>query len=69
MQELINEILKLKREADGSLDFSKLNVPRTLYLAPGANDRFTLNHSIIQGGDAEQNKASISIDITYTLIK
>ena len=69
MQELINEILKLEREADGSLDFSKLSVPRKLYLAPGANDRFTLNHSIIQGGDAEQNKASISIDITYTLIK
>ena len=69
MQELMNDVISLEREADGTLDFEKLTVPRTIYLAPEAYDRFTLNNTVIQGGDAEQNKACISIDITYTLIK
>lgn len=69
IQELMNAVLKLEKDADGKPDLSKLKVPRMIYLAPGAYDRFTLNQSVIQGGDAEQNKASISIDITYTLVK
>ena len=69
MQELMNGVISLEREADGTLDFEKLKVPRKIYLAPEAYDRFTLNNTIIQGGDAEQSKASISVDITYTLVK
>ena len=69
IQELINDILTVEKDASGKPNLAKLSVPRTIYLAPGAYDRFTLNNSVVQGGDAEQNKASISIDITYTLVK
>lgn len=69
MQGLVNEILLLEEEADGSLDFSKLSVPRTLYLAPGAYNRFSFNRSIIQGSDENTNPASIQMELTYTLVK
>ena len=69
MQALVNEVLNLEEEADGTLDFSKMDVPRTLYIAPGAYDRFSLCRSVIQGGDNELNPASVQLDLTYTLVK
>ena len=69
IQELINDVLSVEKDASGKPDLSKLSVPRKIYLAPGAYDRFTLNNSVVQGSDAALNKASISIDITYTLVK
>lgn len=69
MQALVNDVLNLEAEADGTLDFDKMDVPRTLYIAPGAYDRFSLCRSIIQGGDNESNPASVQLDLTYTLVK
>lgn len=69
MQGLVNEILLLEEEADGSVDYSKLTVPRTIYLAPGAYDRFSFNRSVVQGSDEKTNPASIQLELTYTLVK
>ena len=69
MQGLVNEVLKMEAEPDGSLDYTKLSVPRTIYLAPGAYDRFSFNRSIIQGSDEKKNPASIQLELTYTLVK
>lgn len=69
MQALTNEVLNLEEEADGTLDYSKLDVPRTIYLAPGAYDRFTFNRSIIQGCDEQTTPATIQLELTYTLVK
>ncbi len=69
VQKLINELLTLEPEADGSIDLSKLEYPRKIYLAPSAYDRFTFNRSVIQGSNTEINPASISLELTYTLVK
>ncbi|MBO7195032.1 MAG: DUF4270 family protein [Alistipes sp.] len=69
MQALVNEVLKLEEGSDGKLDFTKLNVPRTIYLAPGAYDRFTFKRSLIQGCDEQTTPATIQLDLTYTLVK
>ncbi len=69
IQKLVNNLLELKPESDGSIDFSKVNSPLTIYLAPSAYDRFTFNRSIIQGSNIETNPASISLELTYTLVK
>lgn len=69
IQSLTNEVLALEAEADGTLDFSKLTTPRTLYVAPSAYDRFTLNRSRLQGGDSSLTPASIDLSLTYTLVK
>jgi len=68
-QALMNDVLELKPEADGSLDFSKMKLPRTIFLGPDALDNFSFNRSVIQGGNSELNPASIDIKLTYTLIK
>ena len=68
-QALMNEVLELKPEADGSLDFDKLKLPRTIFIGPDALDNFSFNRSVIQGGNSELNPASIDIKLTYTLIK
>ena len=68
-QSLMNDILTLKPEADGTLDFDKLSLPRTIFVGPDALDNFSFNRSIIQGGNSELNPASIDIKLTYTLIK
>ena len=65
----MNEVLSMKEEADGSLDYSKLTVPRTIYLAPGAYDRFSFNRSVVQGSNELENPASIQLELTYTLVK
>ena len=69
MQALTNEVLNLEAEADGTLDYSKMDVPRTIYLAPGAYDRFSFNRSIIQGCDEKSSPATIQLELTYTLVK
>ena len=68
-QSLMNDILTLKPEADGTLDFDKLSLPRTIFVGPDALDNFSFNRSVIQGGNSELNPASIDIKLTYTLIK
>lgn len=69
VQGLVNEILTMEKEADGSIDYSKMTVPRTIYLAPAATDRFTFNRSVVQGSDEQANPASIQLELTYTLVK
>lgn len=69
MQALANEVLNLEEGADGKVDFSKMSIPRTLYLAPGAYDRFTFNRSVIQGCDEQTTPATIQLELTYTLVK
>ena len=69
MQKLVNDLLELEPEADGSIDLSKLKTTRTIYLAPSAYDRFTFNRSVIQGSNTKTNPASISLELTYTLVK
>jgi hypothetical protein len=69
IQQLVNELLKLEPEADGSIDLSKLKTTRTIYLAPSAYDRFTFNRTVIQGSNNLTNPASISLELTYTLVK
>ncbi|MBR4853769.1 MAG: DUF4270 family protein [Alistipes sp.] len=68
-QELMNQVLALEPEADGTLDFSKLTLPRTIYIGPDALDNYSFNRSVIQGANSEINPASIDITLTYTLIK
>lgn len=69
IQTLMNELLALEPEADGSVDLGKLTIPRRIYLGPDAYDRFTFNRSVVQGGDVAFNPASIQVEITYTLVK
>ena len=70
MQSLANAVLKLEADQDGKVNFEELSIPRTLYLAPEAYDRFTLRRSIVQGSDKQtQEAAPIQLDLTYTLIK
>ena len=69
IQKLVNDLLELEPEADGSIDLSKLGTARVLYLAPSAYDRFTFNRSVIQGSNTATNPASISLELTYTLVK
>ncbi len=69
VQKLVNDLLKLEPKADGSIDLSELETTRTLYLAPSAYDRFTFNRSVIQGSNTDTNPASISLELTYTLVK
>ncbi len=69
VQSLVNELLKLETEADGSVDFDKLTLPRKIYLGPGAYDRFTFTRSVVQGGDIAVNPAAIQVELTYTLVK
>ena len=69
MQALVNAVLNLEEEADGKLDFSKMSVPRVIYLAPGAYDRFSFNRSVVQGCDEQNSPAAIQLELTYTLVK
>ena len=69
MQGLVNDVLSLKPDANGEIDLSKLKTPRSIFLAPSAKDRFTFNRTVIQGGDSKLNKASIQLELTYTLVK
>jgi hypothetical protein len=69
MQALANEVLKLEVDESGEPDFDKLSIPRTLYLAPGVSDRFTLSKSVIQGCNEQTSPATIQLDLTYTLVK
>ena len=54
---------------DGSVDFEKLTLPRTIYLGPSAYDRFTFTRTVVQGGEFEVNPAAIQVELTYTLVK
>jgi hypothetical protein len=73
IQALANAVLKLEENENGEVEFEKLeeeyHIPRTLYLAPEAYDRFTLRRSIVQGSDKQTSKATIQLDLTYTLVK
>ena len=69
VQSLVNELLKLEAAPDGSVDFEKLTLPRTIYLGPSAYDRFTFTRTVVQGGEFEVNPAAIQVELTYTLVK
>ena len=69
MQALANEVINLEEGEGGKLDFTNLTIPRTLYLAPEAYDRFSFKRSMIQGCDEQTTPASIQLDLTYTLVK
>lgn len=69
MQGLINEVLGLEEDANGKVDFDSMTVPRTIYLAPEAYNRFSFCRSIVQGSDSAANPASIQLELTYTLVK
>lgn len=69
VQSLVNDLLSLEEEEDGSVDLSKLDVSRKIYLGPDAYDLFTFNRTVVQGGDVVVNPASIQVEITYTLVK
>lgn len=68
MQALVNEVLNLKEE-NGKVDYSQMSIPRTIYLAPGAYDKFSFNRSVIQGCDEQTSPATIQLELTYTLVK
>ena len=69
IQELMNALLALEEDANGNVDLSKLQAPRTIYIAPDVNNQFTLSRSILQGSDHTLNNASIELNLTYTLVK
>ena len=69
IQELMNALLALEEDANGNVDLSKLIAPRTMYIAPEAKKQFTLSRSILQGSDHTLNRASVELELTYTLVK
>ena len=69
IQEIINALLALEEDANGNVDLSKLEAPRKMYIAPEAYDQFTLSRSILQGSDHTLNRASVELELTYTLVK
>ena len=69
IQELVNALLAIEPDANGVIDLSKLQAPRTLYIAPEAEEQFTLSRSILQGSNHLLNNASIELNLTYTLVK
>lgn len=69
IQELVNALLAIEPNANGDIDLSKLKAPRNLYIAPEANNMFTLSRSILQGSNHLLNNASIELNLTYTLVK
>ena len=68
IQEIINALLALEEDANGNVDLSKLEAPRTMYIAPDASDQFTLSRSILQGSDHTLNRSSVELELTYTLV-
>lgn len=69
IQELMNALLAIEPDANGNIDLGKLQAPRTLYIAPEAENQFSLSRSILQGSNHELNRASIELELTYTLVK
>lgn len=69
IQGVVNEVLALKEDENGEVDLSKLTIPRKIYVAPTAYNRYTMHKTIFQGSDSEQNAASIELRLTYTLVK
>ncbi len=69
IQELMNSLLAIEPDANGVIDLGKLKAPRTLYIAPEADNQFSLSRSILQGSNHELNRASIELELTYTLVK
>jgi hypothetical protein len=69
MQEIINSVLKLEPDENGKLDFSKLALPRKIFLGPEATNLFDFLHTKTQSADSSINPAAIELDLTYTLVK
>lgn len=69
MQEIINSVLKLEPNEQGELDFSKLSLPRKIYLGPEATNLFNFLHSKVQNADSSINPAAIEMELTYTLVR
>lgn len=69
IQQIINDMIKLEPEEDGSFDLEKLTYPHKIFLAPAASSIFTFNRSVVQGADAQLNPAAMVLELTYTLVK
>ena len=74
MQRLKNYVDQLNPDADDNFvyEFKSADdnsVSRTLYIAPEAYSFYTLQHSRLQGMEDAANKASIRLELTYTIIK
>ena len=69
IQELMNALIAMEPDANGNIDLTKLQAPRTMYIAPEAENQFSLSRSILQGSNHELNRASIELELTYTLVK
>jgi hypothetical protein len=69
IQNLLNELLDMEPNADGTLDFDSMTMPRMVYIAPDAYDLFTFKRTKVQGADIKVNPACIELELTYTLVK
>ena len=69
IQEIINSVLKLEPDENGKLDFSKLALPRKIFLGPEATNLFDFLHTKVQGADSVISPASIELELTYTLVR
>lgn len=69
IQEIINSVLKLEPDENGKLDFSKLALPRKIFLGPEATNLFDFLHTKVQGADSVINPAAIELELTYTLVR
>ena len=69
MQEIINSVLKLEPDENGELDFSKLALPRKIFLGPEATNLFDFLHTKTQSADSSINPAAIELELTYTLVR
>lgn len=69
IQQIINDMIKLEPEEDGSFDLEKLTYPHKIFLAPAASSIFTFNRSVVQGADTQLNPAAMVLELTYTLVK
>lgn len=71
LQALWNNYLTAKEEAEGkveNIDWDKV-AGRKIYLAPTAEDLFSLKYATAQGQASSQNGAPIRLELTYTMIR
>lgn len=69
MQQIINDIIKMKPTEGKELDLEEMTLPHKFYVGPAASTIFTFNRSALQGADKEINPAAIELEIAYTLVK
>ncbi len=71
LQDVWNGYLAAKEDAGGDvsmIDWSSIE-NRSLYLAPLADELFTIKYAILQGMADSENNAPIRMELTYTMIR